>query len=189
VSVIAAAALCAVATASPSAARQVTYFASGAFSTPALSGEDQAGVAGSPFIISFVIDEDAIPVQHAGGTAEYSSVPVNGKIYIDTGTNIFLPLNGPASLYLVCDAPDQPDWIILQLPLPTSAIGTIEVTAKILLPPGTLTTPAIRPFAAPVPFLPSNARVTYACPACPPPYTGLSTTLAIQGGSLNATLQ
>lgn len=56
VSVIAAAALCAVATASPSAARQVTYFATGAFSTPALRGEDQAGVAGSVFIISFVIE-------------------------------------------------------------------------------------------------------------------------------------
>ena len=135
-SVIAAAALCAVATASPSAARQVTYFATGAFSTPALSGEDQAGIAGSPFIISFVMDEDAIPVQHAGGTAEYSNVPVNGRFYYFDG-NPNEPLEGtPASLYLVCDAPDQPDWIILQLPLPISAIGTIEVTAKILLPPG-----------------------------------------------------
>jgi len=102
------------------------------------------------------------------------------------GTHTYQVLG--VSLFLAAGPPGKPDWSYLAFPFDLFAPDNLTIRAIVAMPAGTITTPAIRPFAAPVTLTPPD-RVTYACPACPPPYTGNSTTLAIAGGTLSATEQ
>jgi hypothetical protein len=185
--VIASAALCCHAAAVSAAEPNVTYAANGIFATPAVSGEDVFFLAGEPFTITFVVNEATKPSRHSETIAEYSNILVDATATTGAGGETFT-YNGPASLFLVVGAPGKPDWIILSFPF--SIFGdTVTFTSKIRMPAGTITTPAIRPFTAPVTFTPADGQLTYACPACPPPWTGHSTTLAMAGGALTAIAQ
>ena len=183
---IASAALCCYAAAVSAAEPNVTYAATGVFATPAVSGEDVLELAGQPFTLTFVVNEATKPTRHSETMAEYGNIPVTGTVV--TGTcGCTLNFLGSASLFLVVGAPGEPDWIALKLPITYG--DPITTTAVVRMPAGTIDTPAIRPFTAPVTLTPSDGEVTNACPACPPPNTGNVTTLAFAGGTLTATTQ
>jgi len=183
---IATAALSCFAAAGQSAAPDVNYTASGVFVTPALGGEDNLRFAGEPFTLTFVLSEATKPIRHSETMAEYSNIPVSVTVVSGwTGFNYFF--NETATLILVVGAPGKPDGFFLRFPA-TNIGDPIVVTAIATVPPGTITTPASKPFTAPV-TLTSSDTVIYACPACPPPYTGHATALAIAGGTLTATKQ
>jgi hypothetical protein len=181
---IATAALCCFAAAGQSAVPNVNYTATGVFVTPALSGEDIFELAGEPFTLTFTLSEATKPTRHSETMAEYTNVPVSGTVVsgIDGAT---FPFNGPATLVLLVGTPGKPDGFLLQAQYNFGG-DIIVITAKATMPPGTITTPAIKPFTAPVALM-SGDTVTYACPACPPPWTGHITDLAIAGGTLSAT--
>lgn len=184
---IASAALCCYAAAVSAAEPNINYAANGVFATPAVSGEDVLQLAGQPFTLTFVVNEATKPTRHSETMAEYSDIPVTGTVV--TGTcGCTLTVGGSASLFLVEGAPGKPDWIALRFST-TYGSYPITTTAVVRMPAGTIDTPAIRPFTAPVTLTPSDGEVTNACPACPPPNTGNLTTLAFAGGTLTATTQ
>jgi hypothetical protein len=184
---IASAALCCYAAAVSAAEPNVTYAAIGVFATPPVSGEDVLELAGQPFTLTFVVNEATKPTTHSETMAEYSNIPVTVTV-VPGATGVPFPFEVDASLFLVVGAPGKPDWIALKFPF--EIVGRpLMITAVIRMPAGTIDTPAIKQFTAPVTLTPSDGEATYACPACSPPYTGNSTTLAFAGGTLNATEQ
>ena len=182
--VVASAALCCYAGPVPAQESNVTYTASGIFATPPVSGEDVFFLAGAPFTITFVVNEAKKPTRYTETTAEYTDVFVNAKIII--GLGLLELYDRPVNLFLMAGAPNQPDWIFITFPYPFSG-DTIIFTAKIMMPAGTIITPAIRPFTAPVTLTPSDGVMTYACHKCAAPWTGHSTTLGIAEGTLTGT--
>jgi hypothetical protein len=181
---LASAALCCFAVALPGAAPDVNYAATGVFATPAVSGMDIFKIAGQPFTLTLVINEATKPARGSETMAEYTNV--TGRFTVKDGitgaTHFFNVLH--ANLFLVVGGPGKPDWFALTIPFDNEGLN-MTVTAKVRMPAGTITTPAIRPFTAPVSLTPSDGSVTYACPACPPPCTGNSTTLAFAGGTFS----
>ncbi len=180
---IASAVLCCFAAAGWGAEPNVTYTATGTFATPAVSGEDVLGLAGQPFTITFVLNEATKPTRHSDTIAEYTNISatLTGRLdafgapgeynYVQTGVSLFLVVGGAG----------KPDGAFVQFPLSPTGLP-VTVTAKAAMPAGTITTPAIRPFTAPVTLTPKNVVVTVVCPACAPPYTGNATTLAVADG-------
>ena len=65
-----------------------------------------------------------------------------------------------AHLWLVAGVPGQSDFVAIVVQLDYGGY-LITYTGKIKLPAGTITTPAIGPFAAPVTLTPHDALVTY----------------------------
>jgi len=186
--VIASAMLCYFAAAGQGAAPDVTYIATGVFATPPVSGQDVLGFAGQPFTVTFVVNEATKPTRRSETMAEYSNVTVVLTIELSTGQTFqFTVLD--ASLFLVVGPPDKPDWIAVKFPFPIGTNDTLAITAKVGMPAGTIATPLIKPFTVPVTLNPSDGEMTYACPACSPPWTGNSSTLAIAGGTLIAIAQ
>ena len=179
---LASAALCCFAVALLGAAPDVNYAATGVFATPAVSGKDILGLAGHPFALTLVVNEATKPARHSETMAEYSNVIVTFRV--SNGASTFTFIVPGVNLFLVVGAPGEPDWFALTFPFDIGGIN-LTVTAKVRMPAGTITTPAIRRFTAPVSLTPSDGAVTYACPACPPPYTGNSTTLAFAGGTFS----
>jgi len=185
---IASAALCCFAAVGAGAEPNVNYAATGTFATPAVSGLDTFKLAGQPFTLTFAVNEATKPTRHSETMAEYSNITVvlTVKAGVTGGTYTYTVLG--VNVFLVVGAPGKPDWFFLQIPF-TFGGAPIVITAKAKMPAGTIATPAIQPFTAPVTITPRDGVATYACPACPPPYTGNSTTLAIAGGTLSATEQ
>ena len=182
---LASAALCCFAMALRGAAPDVNYAATGVFATPAVSGKDSFLLAGQPFALTLVLNEATKPARHSETMAEYSNVTVTFTVKsgINGVTYKFTTLPD-VTLFLVVGGPGKPDWFALTIPFDYAGLN-MTVTAKVRMPAGTITTPAIWRFTAPVSLTPSDGAVTYACPACPPPYTGNSTTLAFAGGTFS----
>jgi hypothetical protein len=182
---LASAALCCFAVALRGAAPDVKYAATGVFATPAVSGKDGFLLAGQPFALTLVVNEATKPARRSETVAEYSNVTVTFTVKSGTDgfTYTFTTLPD-VTLFLVVGGPGKPDWFALTIPFDYGGLN-MTVTAKVRMPAGTITTRAIRPFTAPVSLTPSDGTVTYACPACAPPYTGNSTTLAFAGGTFS----
>lgn len=180
---VAAAALCCFAVATRAAASQVTYTATGTFATPPLKGMDGYELAGEPFTITVVLNEGTKPIRHSKTAATYNvtatatfTTPVDGGFphtYVFTG----------GELSLVVGAAGQPDLVQIVLPFEIT-VYTVTFKGTVKMPNGTITTPAIRPFTAPVSLSVRDARMTYTCSGDCGPYT--STTLAIATGTLTA---
>jgi len=183
--VVASAALCCFAASVSAADQNVTYTAFGIFATPPVSGEDVFFLAGEPFKITFVVNEAKKPTRYTETAAEYTDIWVKATTR-ESALGLVEIYDGPANLFLVVGSPNQPDWIFVNFPYPV-AEDTVIFTAKIRMPAGTIATPAIRPFTAPVTLTPSDGVLTYACPKCAAPWTGHSTTLGIAEGTLTAT--
>jgi len=185
---IASAMLCYFTAAGQGAAPDVTYTATGVFVTPAVSGQDILSLAGQPFTLTFVVNEATKPTRRSETVAEYGNIPVAGAVKSGiNGANYYF--NGPASLVLAVGAPGTPDSFVLKFPFNYAGFIPLVITAKVSMPAGTIVTPNIKPFTAPVMLAPDDGQVTYTCPACSPPYSGYSTILAIAGGTLNAAKQ
>lgn len=160
------------------AAPDVIYTAFGTFAAPALSGQDRLCLAGQPFTISIVANEALKPTKHNATSALYTNLSMQGTV-----SSCLLP--GPplsisssiASIGLRVGANGQPDE--LQISFPLSAVSAqLTVSAPVIMPAGTISTPAIMPFTNPV-TLSANATVTYAD-------SYASTTLGIAVGTLDA---
>ena len=79
----------------------------------------------------------------------------------------------------------NPSYDVFALFSPITVLGKpIYITTVLQMPTGTLTTPLIKPFTAPVTLSPSSGTVTYTDPS-----TGDATTLTIASGSLSTTLK
>jgi hypothetical protein len=119
--------------------------------------------------------------------AEYTNVTV--KFKVESGDPVpYFYTTLHASVFLVVGAPGKPDWIALTIPFHFALYDyDLTIAAKVRMPAGTITTTAIGPFSAPVSLTAGDGAVTYACPACAPPYTGNSTSLAFASGTLSAT--
>ncbi len=161
------------------AAPNVTYTASGVFATTPLSGNDLFRLAGQPFSISVVANEAMVSTHHGAQWAVYNNLKMTGTVQsglLPTPTAIS---NNVTNILL---AAGNPNVDIFQLGTPVKVVGlTLTITASISMPKGTITNDHVLPFTAPVTVTPSNATVTYS--------DGTNTTtLAIQQGTLNATL-
>jgi hypothetical protein len=164
-------------------APNVNYTATGVFATNPVSGSDLLELAGQPFTLSVVLNEATKPTKHSKTTAEYTKVPVTGTVQsrLIPGTPIPLAPGTMGNLSLVVGAAGQPD--ALQLKFPQNVVGVnLTITAKIMMPNGTITTPAIKPFTASVTLTSSDGSVSYAD-------TTATTVLGFASGTLSAVKQ
>jgi len=170
------------AAATPLAATNVTYTATGTFSTTVVSGTDTFKLAGQPFSISVVASESAVPVKSGKTYAEYNKLKMTGTVQsglVPTPTTLS---SGATSVEL---AYGNPAYDVFALFAPVKILNIqFNITAVIKAPTGTITTNKILPFTAPVTLTSSMTTVTYT-------YTtnGVtnSTTLTIASGTLSTT--
>jgi len=162
--------------ASPAAAPNVIYTATGSFTEPPIKGNDLFQLQGQPYTITVTANEadSAKNNPHGPQWAEYKSLSISGQV-----TSGMLPTpitfsNKSTAILLACG---NPSYDIIQIFTPVQVVGiTIYVVASIHLPKGTLTNDHILPFTAPVTLTPAIATMTYSDPA-----TGTSTTLGMTG--------
>src|SRR5579871_3799115 len=62
-------------------APNITYTASGIFTTPAVSGPDTFKLAGEPFSISVVANASTPPTKYGPTWAEFSNLPMTGTVH------------------------------------------------------------------------------------------------------------
>jgi len=144
----------------PVAAQNVIYYATGTFATPA-RGEDFGELAGEPFSIRILANENLKPTRQTDTSALYTRLSL--EFAVSTGY-LEYPLGFTASnlsLLLRLGGAGQPDMITIQFPT-TIGPNQLTVSASVPLPPGTLTTTAIQPFSTPIDLAANNATVTYA---------------------------
>jgi len=168
------------------AAHTVVYNATGTFATLPLSGADQFKLAGEPFNLSLTVSEATKPVKQSMYAAQYANIPLSGTVHSGNFPEMPIPIppNQFATFSLEVGAPGQPDLGTVQATV--LVLGTpIAFSAKFVLPPGTLTGKAIRPFTAPVTLTPSDAALKYDLTQ----FEGGTTTLVTASGSLTTTVQ
>src|SRR5580704_12955194 len=66
--------------ADPNTAPNVTYTATGAFASPAISGADVFKLAGQQFTISIVANAATVPTSNGAQWARFTSLPMSGTI-------------------------------------------------------------------------------------------------------------
>jgi len=177
---VALAALCSFASADAATAPNIAYIASGTFATPQIGGADFYCLRGQPFSIAILANEALKATKHDKTSAQYDNLSAQGVVYSCLQTGQPYPIsNGTASLTLRAGSATEPDRFNPKFQLQIYHL-LITVTAQATMPAGTIATPAIMPFAAPVALSPTDATVTYA------DAYGSSTTLGIAGGVLNA---
>ena len=178
---LASAALCAFC-ADLNAAPSVAYTATGNFTTPPIHGRDQLGLAGQPFSVTILASEALKPTRHTKTSAQYDDVPLSVSVYSGFVPGIPTPILVNANITLQVGATGSPDVMNVDFPLPIPGLLLqLQVTADVTMPSGTITTPTIAPFTAPVAMTITNAKARYAQGA-------EATTLGLDG-SLNAAVQ
>jgi len=151
----------------------VFYAASGTFSATPVSGLDRAGLAGQPFSLTLWAPSTTPPSQHGANSAQYTNLLMTGTVQSSLLPGQAQTVQTKYAQLLLSTGNAQYDVIALFFPV--SLIGNqINITTTIQLPKGTLTTPLLHPFSAPV-VLNSTNTVTYSSSTA-------STTLSIQDG-------
>jgi len=176
--------LACLAPATAAAAPNVLYTASGTFATTIVSGSDLLKLAGQPFSIGILANESLKPTTHTKTSATYTNVDLMGTLQSGLAPGTAIPISSAgATLTLQIGTAGGPDQASVQFTV--AALGATEtISGMVSMPPGTLTTLAIRPFTAPVAFTGTNGSATYTCNiGCTTP-----TTLAIASGSVNGAL-
>jgi hypothetical protein len=160
-------------------ATNVTYTATGTFSSPAVNGTDLFKLAGQPFTISVVASESAVPVKKGGKWAVYNKLKMTGTVQSGlVPTPIAISTNA-ATIEL---AYGNPSYNVFALFAPVKVLSLqINITAVLKAPPGTITSAGIAPFSAPVALSAANSSVAYATT------TSGSTGLTVASGSLSTT--
>jgi hypothetical protein len=150
---------CVAAAESLAAAPNVTYSASGTFSSPQISGADTFQLRGQPFSINVVASETLVSKNHGAQWAVYSTLKMTGTVQSGLlPTPIAISSNG-SSILLAAGNPSQD---LFRLGSPVVVVGTtLTVTANIIMPKGTITNDHVLPFTAPVTLTPANATITY----------------------------
>jgi hypothetical protein len=165
---------------SPATAPNVTYTASGIFASPQVSGADVFQLAGQPFSISVVASAASVPTKNGLSWAEYTKLTMTGEVRSGLLPMQPYPISSKdTSMEL---ATGNPDYDALAIFAPVTVIGAeVNVLAAIQMPPDTIHNALIHPFTVPVTLSPANATVSYSDGYA-------STTLAIQSGTVNATI-
>jgi uncharacterized protein (TIGR03437 family) len=172
------------AAASPDTAPNVTYSASGTFAYPQVSGGDVFRLAGEPFSIKVVANAALVPTSHGANWAKYTKLKMTGEVTSAIETSPVSISSANASIEL---ATGNPSYDLFTFFSPVNVAGTtVDVTATIQMPPGTIAKAQIHPFA-PI-TLSAIDTVVYACPTGSTTCTGSSTTLDIASGTLGATI-
>ena len=167
----------------PAAAPNVTYTATGTFSGPQVSGQDQFKLAGQDFSISVVANEAAVPASHGGNWAKYTQLKMLGTV----NSGLFPTPFAISSSYTALElATGNPAYNVFAMFAPINVMGkAIYISTVLQMPVGTIVKGKnlIVPFTAPVTLSPSSGTVVYSDPA-----TGASTVLTIASGTLSTTV-
>jgi len=164
----------------PAGVPNVLYAASGIFAKPAISGADGLLLAGEPFSIRLLANEALKPTKHTSTWAEYNNITAAGLVQSARYPGSWYPFSsGQTTLVLRLGQAGEPDEVEISFPL-TFLYLQLSISARATLPPGTMTTTAIRPFTAAVAL--AGTTMTYAD-------TQASTTLAVASGTLNAAVE
>lgn len=165
--------------ANPDTAPNVTYTATGTFSSPQVSGGDVFKLAGQAFSITVVANSAAVPVTHTAHSAKYTNLPMTGMISTGLTPTPYPIHSNQTSIQL---GTGNPNYDLFVMFAPVSVVDTpIYVTATIQMPFGTIAKALIHPFA-PV-SLGTVDTVVYTDPA-----TQASTKLTIANGTLQGTI-
>ena len=164
--------------ATPDAAPNITYTASGTFSAPQVSGTDTLKLSGEPFIISIVASAGSAPIQHGSNWGIFSPFKMTGQVHSAlVGTT---PVNIASTAASILQG-IGPTFDNFEAAFPVRVVGiSLTIQAKIVMPAGTIAKPYLHPFSA-VPLSPSNGVVTYSDGTN-------STVLTINNGTLTATI-
>jgi len=161
----------------PDTGPNVTFTASGTFSTPQVSGNDTLKLAGEPFIINVVAVAGSTPVKHGRNWAVFSPLKMTGVVHSGLlGPQPVNIVSKGANILQMVSATEDP----VKTSFPVKVVGiSLTIQAQFILPAGTLAKPLIQTFAG-VALSPANTTVTYS--------NGTdSTTLTIASGTLVAT--
>jgi uncharacterized protein (TIGR03437 family) len=161
--------------AGPATAPNVTYTASGTFST-VKSGADLFQLQGEPFSISVVASEADVAKTHGAQWAGYNALKMTGTVQSGLLPTPIAISNSSTSIEL---ATGNPSYDVFELYSPIKVIGiTLTITANMDLPKTALTNDHILPFASVA--LPATATMSYS--------DGTNTTTLLLKGSLVATI-
>lgn len=163
--------------AAPDQGTDVTFTASGTFSSTVVSGADTLKLAGQPFTISIVASSSKKPTKHGRNWAVFNPLTMNGTVYSGLIPNQPLAIAATtASIEQVVGSSED----IFKAAFPVVVIGiSLQVKAYVPLPGGTLSKALIRPFASVA--IGPTATVTYS-------NSTASTVLAIETGTISATV-
>ncbi|MGA2588455.1 MAG: hypothetical protein ABSH32_00940 [Bryobacteraceae bacterium] len=159
----------------------VFYTAAGTFASTPVSGLDKLEMAGTPFTITVWALTSTVPKQHGAHAAQYTNLKMQGTVSPCFLGCIPITIQSEYASIELATGNSEYDEVSVFVPVSVNGIQ-INISTSIQMPKGTLTTPLIRPFTAPV-TLSSTTDVTYMDPA--PPYGPASTTLAIGSGTLS----
>jgi hypothetical protein len=157
----------------------ITYTASGTFASTPVSGEDQLELAGEPFTVSIAVSANTVPFQHGVNYCAYDKLTLKGVVHAGIlGTTPEDIASNEATLIQAVD-PGVKNLFTMEAPIKVVNF-IVTIKAVIVLPADTISKPLLYPFGS-VTLAPTNATVTVA-------YNGENTVLAIQSGTLTATL-
>jgi len=159
-------------------APNVTYTASGTFSSPPVSGSDTLRLAGEPFVITIVASAASVPIKNGPNWAVYSPLRMTGEVHSG--------LVGPTPVAIASDGASiellwGPPYDLFVTGFPVKVVGIdLTINATLTLPTGTLINQLIHPFA-PVALDVSNSVVNYSDGTD-------TTTLNISSGTIQGTI-
>lgn len=136
----------------------VQYTASGTFNATPISGKDGLRLAGNPFSIKVFGCEAKVPVKTGPTYDIYSPLDLIGNVkssLLPTGTSI----RAYSSIILTMPA-SGPDEVQLYAPVKALSNVTILIHGVLAVPPGTITSLSIAPFAT-THMLPLYSSLTY----------------------------
>jgi len=160
-------------------APSITYTATGTFASTPVSGADQLKLAGEPFTVTISVSASTKPSKNGSNWALYTKLKMTGEVHSGLlGPTPVTIASSAASIEQLLD-PGKYDSFVMASPLKVVGIS-LTINATISMPSGTITKALLHPFSA-VALAPGNATVVYS--------NGTdSTTLAIESGSLTATI-
>jgi hypothetical protein len=159
---------------------EVTFTASGTFSSTPTSGADLLELRGQPFTISVVGNSSLLPTTHGRNWAIFTDLAMSGTVYSGLVPNQAIPVSATtAAIDQTVGASED----IFQSGFPVTVVGiALTVRAYFTLPGGTMTKAFLRPFSlVTLPVLNANTYVTYSD-------TTATTELELQNGTLVATI-
>ena len=163
----------------PDTAPIVTFTASGTFASTPISGADTLKLAGEPFNIGIPASAASKPIKSGPIWQVFSPFKMTGIVHSGLlGSSPISIASGAASILQLM----SPKFDLFETAFPVVVVGIdLTINATIYAPPGTMTTPLIHTFTAPVTLTRANATVTYSDGTA-------STVLAVQTGTLTATI-
>jgi hypothetical protein len=146
------------AAANPDAGEKVTYTATGIFAAPAINGADTLKMAGEPFTISVVGQSSMKPKLSGPNWDIFKPLTMTGTV--NSGLLPGQPI-AISSTSVELQETAGADEDILLATFPVEVIGIdLTITARIIIPGGTLNRPLIHPF--PTVDMQTTSTVTYA---------------------------